>query len=72
MHATVTMSATSSPRGTVRWMAPELLDMDFDDLEADTEDADASLPTQATDTYALGITIWEVCGLCQGKTWRLY
>ncbi|KAE9406194.1 kinase-like protein, partial [Gymnopus androsaceus JB14] len=41
-------SSTGSPRGSVRWMAPELLD-----YEVDTR------PSKPTDMYAFGCTIFE-------------
>jgi serine/threonine protein kinase len=39
--------------GTVRWMAPELHQLDFDDQ-------DNAKPSAASDVYALSITLWEV------------
>lgn len=43
-----TLSVMTSARGTLRWMAPEMLS------------GDASQPTVETDMYALGMTIWQV------------
>jgi serine/threonine protein kinase len=49
---TVTTTATASLRGTMRWMAPEL-------ISADSEDR-GGRPTRATDIYALSMVFWEV------------
>jgi serine/threonine protein kinase len=49
LHATAT-TATAG-RGTVRYMAPELLDW---------EDSESGRSTKASDMYALGVTVWRV------------
>ena len=46
-------STWSSPRGTHRWMSPELLDPDSFDLKD-------SRPTNHSHYYALGMVIYEV------------
>jgi serine/threonine protein kinase len=47
--ATATMS---TGRGTVRYMAPELLDWETSDS--------TGRPTKESDAYALAITVWRV------------
>ena len=45
-------------RGTIRWMAPELL---HPDEYGFSDDWQRRLPSTGTDIYALGMTILEVC-----------
>lgn len=45
-------------RGTTRWMAPELL---YPEHFGFSGDCQKQLPSKSTDTYALGMTILEVC-----------
>jgi serine/threonine protein kinase len=47
-----TMTGGSGVRGTVRWMAPELLQARIDEVSAQ--------PSVYSDVYALSITLWEV------------
>jgi serine/threonine protein kinase len=56
IYATVTATTTGRGVGTTRYMAPELFEWD-----EDSEDKDGGKPTKGTDTYALAITIWQVC-----------
>jgi serine/threonine protein kinase len=44
-------------RGTVRWMAPELM---YPEKFGFTGECRKRLPSRSTDTYALGMTILEV------------
>ena len=44
--------------GTIRWMAPEILDPDRFGY---TKRSRRKLPSKSTDIYALGMTILEVC-----------
>ena len=53
LQSTGTFSETSSIRGTVRWMAPEL-------LISDDAEQDAGKASCASDMYALGMVFWEV------------
>jgi serine/threonine protein kinase len=55
LHATKT-STVSRGSGSLRWMAPELLDPDHYGISED----EGGRPTKASDIYALAITIWEV------------
>ena len=48
---------TNGTRGTVRWMAPELMHSKVFDF---TEESNIRLPSRGTDIYALGMTILEV------------
>jgi serine/threonine protein kinase len=49
------MAATSTFRGSLRWLAPELFDVE------DTNSAGlASRPSMASDVYSLSILWWEV------------
>jgi serine/threonine protein kinase len=52
-YYTASFTGTSSVRGTLRWMAPEL-------LSAESPDADAGRPSVSADVYALAMVIWEV------------
>lgn len=45
------------PKGTTRWMAPEMLYPDHFEFLGDMQ---RQLPSQSTDIYALGMTILEV------------
>ena len=45
------------PRGTTRWMAPEML---LPELYGFSKDCQRRLPSTGTDTYALGMTSLEV------------
>jgi serine/threonine protein kinase len=55
LHATKTATEARGA-GSLRWMAPELLDPDgYGILEAE-----AGIPTKHSDIYALAMTIWEV------------
>jgi serine/threonine protein kinase len=58
LHATRT-STTTGGAGSLRWMAPELLDPE----KYDIPEPDANRPTKESDVYALAITIWEVSGV---------
>ncbi|KAJ7878116.1 kinase-like domain-containing protein, partial [Mycena olivaceomarginata] len=49
MHVSWTISSTSSIRGAVRWLAPELLDPEH-----------KPKPSTTRDVYSLGCTIYEV------------
>jgi serine/threonine protein kinase len=49
--ATATMATAG--RGTIRYMAPELLDYE--------EFNSTGQPTKKSDVYALAITVWRVC-----------
>ena len=48
---------TSGIRGTIRWMAPELMSSKMFGF---TEESKIRLPSRGTDVYALGMTILEV------------
>ena len=50
-------AANRATRGTVRWMAPELLDPDTFGF---TGEFLKELPSVSTDAYAIGMTILEV------------
>jgi serine/threonine protein kinase len=50
---TASFTGTSSLKGTLRWMAPEL-------LSAESGDLDAGRPSVSADMYALAMVIWEV------------
>ena len=52
-HTHFPASTTASTGGTIRWMAPELLDPEKFGL-------DGSHPTKESDCYALGMVIYEV------------
>lgn len=52
LHNTGTITATSPARGTLRWLAPEL-------LIADGIELDSGKPSQASDMYAFGMVLWE-------------
>lgn len=56
LQTTRTFSGTSSIRGTLRWMAPEL-------LNADGAELDAGKASFASDMYAVAMVFWEVCFL---------
>ena len=47
-----TFAATYQAKGTVRWMAPELLD---------PEDDSQTTPTTQTDVYSFGTIMLQVC-----------
>jgi serine/threonine protein kinase len=53
VYYTANFTGTSSLRGTLRWMAPELLSAEIGDL-------DAGRPSVSADMYALAMVIWEV------------
>lgn len=53
LESSGTLTGTSTMRGTLRWMAPEL-------LMNDGSDANAGQPTSASDMYATAMVIWEV------------
>jgi serine/threonine protein kinase len=53
LFETDTHTFTASTGGTLRWMAPELLNYEEDDPES-------GKPTPASDMYALGMVLWEV------------
>jgi serine/threonine protein kinase len=55
LHATQT-ATTDRGAGSLRWMAPELLDPEEHGIPEDQ----AGKPTKESDIYALGITTWEV------------
>jgi serine/threonine protein kinase len=55
---TVSVTGTSTIRGTIRWMAPELLSSGVDRIPTPR-------PNTSTDIYALAIVFWEVCVLTQ-------
>lgn len=46
------------PRGTIRWMAPEMLYPEHFEFPGKLQ---KRLPSKSTDVYALGMTILEVC-----------
>jgi serine/threonine protein kinase len=48
---------TRGVRGTIRWMAPELM---YPEKFGFTGEDRKRLPSRSTDTYALGMTILEV------------
>ena len=52
--ASINFTATASMRGTLRWMSPELLDLD------ESADLETGRPTPAADIYALAMVMWEV------------
>jgi hypothetical protein len=52
------MTFTTSSGGSLRWMAPELLDPDQYVLEV--EEKDMGRATKKSDIYALALTTWEV------------
>jgi serine/threonine protein kinase len=65
LHATKT--ATGSPgMGSLRWMAPELMDPDEYGIAEDQ----AGRPTKLSDMYALAMTIWEVSFILQAFVCR--
>lgn len=51
LHGSASLTATSSSRGTLRWMAPELLN---------NSELDNGTPTFASDVYALAMVFYEV------------
>jgi serine/threonine protein kinase len=55
-------TTTCESRGSIRWIAPELIDPEEFGIPANEE----SVPTPASDMFALGMTIYEVCG-CKYK-----
>ena len=52
-----TTVADGGPKGTVRWMAPEL---SYPDDFGFTGELRKELPSKGTDIYAIGMTILEV------------
>ena len=54
------------PRGTTRWMAPEML---LPEEYGFTDDCLRRLPSTGTDIYALGMTVLEVC--VSTETWNV-
>lgn len=46
--------------GTERWMSPELLLPDGGESETENMESSYQL-TEASDRYALAMTMWEVC-----------
>jgi len=52
-------TAGHGPRGTTRWMAPEMLLPEEFGFSSKSQ----SLPSMSTDVYALGMTVLEAC-LC--------
>jgi serine/threonine protein kinase len=55
----VTLSAGEKAKGTYPWMSPELFDPTIFDLPK-------CRLTKESDCYALGMVIYEVCGLMYG------
>ena len=55
-----TFATSFHDRGTVRWMAPELLACEAPENE--TEDAFHVLPTTDSDVYSFGGVMLHVCG----------
>jgi serine/threonine protein kinase len=51
MHETTGFITTSTLRGSLRWMAPELVDF---------EKPENARATTASDVYSLGVVWWEV------------
>lgn len=56
LHGTMSETATAQGRGTIRWMAPELLGAD----NTSGADSGADRPTKASDVYAVGMVLYEV------------
>jgi serine/threonine protein kinase len=52
LYDTGTASDSNLSRGTLRWMAPELLIND--------DNSDGGRPSAASDMYALAMVLWEV------------
>ena len=50
-----TFATTRQGKGTARWMAPELLDL---------EDESQAVPTTQTDVYSFGSVMLQVCNAC--------
>jgi serine/threonine protein kinase len=53
LQSTNSATATASMRGTLRWMAPEL-------LQEDPEQGHTGKTTPWSDMYAVGMLLWEV------------
>lgn len=54
LFATGTLQSTSATKGSVRWMAPELLDVSIG------PDGTRG-PSPQSDIYSLAMVFWEVC-----------
>jgi len=54
-------AVTGEMKGTIRWMAPELM---YPERFGFTEELLKQLPSKSTDIYAVGMTILEV-GACR-------
>jgi serine/threonine protein kinase len=61
LHATRTATLYRGA-GSLRWMAPELLNPEDHNIIQD----EAGRPTKSSDIYALAITVWEVGTMCYG------
>ena len=59
-------TAGHGPRGTTRWMAPEMLLPEEFGFSSKSQ----SLPSMSTDVYALGMTVLEAC-LCTERLWNI-
>lgn len=56
--STYARGLSDKSRGTLFWMAPEVLS--------------GASPDVAADVYALGMTIWEACLVTRGDSWPDY
>ena len=56
-ESTLGSTTAHGPRGTTRWMAPEMLLPEEFGFSVKSQ----SLPSVSTDIYALGMTVLEVC-----------
>ena len=59
LSTTLFSESNVSPRGTFRWMSPELLDT--------SRSGSKGRPTRESDYYALGMVIYEVRQPCSSK-----
>lgn len=62
-------SGTRELKGTIRWMAPELMNPD---LFGFTGESLKQLPSKGTDIYAIGMTILEVSARFYPSKYRIH
>jgi serine/threonine protein kinase len=61
LRTTASLGSTTSLKGSVRWMAPELLQSNESD--GSDEETEAK-PTYASDVYSVGMVLWEIGSRC--------